>query len=163
MMKAPTKSATPANVLRMIPTGLKFSLVASAFSFATAAPVSASVPSGSTAERRSASSAWETPGSALTLMLSNVSGVPSTRWAVAVSKYADVVPPRSLMPSPYPMVPTTVNSRVGPWNSTSMVEPTVTSPFSALVASMATSSGPCGARPVSTSTSPRSSSSAGML
>ena len=88
--------------------------------------------------------------------------MPSTFWAVAVSKYADVVPPRFFSP-PKPTVPTTVNSWVGPWKSTLIVEPSAMSFSSALVASMATSSALSGAVPDSSSTSPRSFSSAGML
>ena len=79
-----------------------------------------------------------------------------------MSKYADVVPPRFFSP-PKPTVPTTVNSWVGPWKSTLIVEPSAMSCSSALVASMATSVGPVGAVPDSISTSPRSPSSAGML
>ena len=48
MMKDPTKSAMPAKIPNMIPTILKFSLIASAFSSATASPVTASVPCGTT-------------------------------------------------------------------------------------------------------------------
>ena len=51
MMKEPTNSAIPAKITKRIPTILKFSLTASAFSLATVAPVTASVPSGTTADR----------------------------------------------------------------------------------------------------------------
>ena len=44
MMKAPTKSAMPAKIMNKIPTILSSSLTASAFSFETDAPVTASVP-----------------------------------------------------------------------------------------------------------------------
>ena len=66
----------------MMPTILKFSLTASAFSSATVLPVTASVPWGTTADSRSASSLCETPDSALTPMVSNLPGVPSTFCAV---------------------------------------------------------------------------------
>ena len=62
MMNEPTNSAMPAKVPKTSPTILKFSLIASAFSLATPAPVMASVPSGITAESRWASSVCETPG-----------------------------------------------------------------------------------------------------
>jgi hypothetical protein len=70
MMKEPTNRAMAAKVPKTMPTTLKFALVASAFSVATVAPVTASVPSGRTADSRYARSAWETPGSALTSMVS---------------------------------------------------------------------------------------------
>ena len=88
--------------------------------------------------------------------------MPTSLCAVAVSKYADVVPPRSFSP-PKPTVPTTVKSWVVVWNSTLMVEPSSMSFSSALVASMATSFELSGASPVSRSTSPRRVSSAAML
>ncbi len=124
--------------------------------------MTASAPAGTTAFSRFASSAWLTPGSALTSIASKEPGEPSSFCAVAVSKYADVVPPRSFSP-PKPTVPTTVNSRVGPWSSTLMVEPSAMWCSSALVASIATSWALSGASPESRSTSPRSFSSAGML
>ncbi len=162
MMKEPTNSATPAKIMNRIPTNLRSFLTASEFSLATVAPVTASVPSGTTAARFAASSFWVTPSSALTLMASKKPGSPSSFCAVAVSKYADVVPPRFFSP-PKPTVPTTVNSWVGPWKSTLIVEPSSMSFSSALVASMATSSGLSGASPDIRSTSPRSPSSAAML
>ena len=127
MMNEPTNSAMPAKMPKRIPTIRKFSLVEAAFSFATAAPVSASVPCGITADSRSASADWLTPSSALTSIVSNIPGSPSTCCAVALSKYADVVPPRSVMPSPYPTVPTTVSCLVEPWNSTLIVDPSAMS------------------------------------
>ena len=75
MMKEPTNSATPAKIMNRIPTNLRSSLTASEFSLATVAPVTASVPSGTTAARLAASSFWLTPSSALTLMVSNEPGL----------------------------------------------------------------------------------------
>ena len=49
MMKEPTNSATPAKIMNRIPTNLRSFLTASEFSLATVAPVTASVPSGTTA------------------------------------------------------------------------------------------------------------------
>ena len=46
MMNEPTNSAMPAKIPNRMPTILKFALIASAFSLATAAPVTASVPVG---------------------------------------------------------------------------------------------------------------------
>src|SRR4051812_27996524 len=100
MMNEPTNSAMPAKAPNTMPTIWKLAFVASEFSFTTVAPVTASAPWGTTAESRWASSVWETPGSALTSMESYWSGEPRTRCAVAPSKYAEVVPPRSLTPSP---------------------------------------------------------------
>ena len=100
MMNAPTNSAMPAKAPKRMPTIWKFALVAAAFSSATVLPVTASVPSGRTCEIRSASSVWDTPSSARTSIASNWPGVPSTFCAVSESKYADVVPPRSVIPSP---------------------------------------------------------------
>jgi hypothetical protein len=54
MMKAPTNRAMPAKTVKRIPTIFSSSLMASEFSFETAAPVTASVPSGTTASSRSA-------------------------------------------------------------------------------------------------------------
>ena len=71
MMKDPTNSATPAKIMNMMPTILRSFLIASELSLATVLPVTASSPSGTTALRFLASSAWLTPLSALTLMLSN--------------------------------------------------------------------------------------------
>ena len=162
MMKEPTNRAIPAKIMNRMPTTLRSFSTASEFSCATVFPVTASAPSGTTALSRFVSSAWLTPSSALTPMLSKNPGIPRTAWAVSVSKYADVVPPRFFSP-PKPTVPTTVNSWVGPWNSTLMVEPIAMSLSSALVASMATSPGASGALPERRSTSPRRPSSAGML
>ena len=162
MMKAPTKSAMPAKTVNRTPTIFRSSLMASAFSFETVAPVTASAPVGTTASSRRASSFWEIPSSPATPIVSKSPRVPSTRCAVATSKYADVVPPRSFSP-PKPTVPTTVNSRVGPWNSTWMVEPSSMSFSSALVASIATWVGPFGAVPDRMSTSPRSASSSAIV
>ena len=162
MMNDPTNRAIPAKIMNRMPTILRSFCTASEFSCATVSPVTASAPFGTTASSRFASSVWLTPSSALTPMVSKKPGVPRTFWAVAVSKYADVVPPRFFSP-PKPTVPTTVNSRVGPWNSTLMVEPIAMSLSSALVASMATSPGASGAVPERRSTSPRRPSSAGML
>ena len=165
MMNEPTNSAMPAKIPKRMPTIWKFSFVASAFSLATAAPVTASVPCGITCGQPVGEL-----GLAHALLGADVDagrrspGVPSTCCAVAVSKYADVVPPRSLIPSPYPTVPTTVNSCVGPWNRTLIVEPSAMSWLLGaggvdgdLVRPLV------GACPESSSTSPRSSSSAGML
>ena len=148
--------------MKRIPTNFRSVWIASEFSWATVAPVTASAPWGTTALNRCASSVWLTPSSALTSIVSKEPGAPSTCWAVRVSKYADVVPPRSFSP-PKPTVPTTVNSRVGPWNRTLMLDPRAMSWSAALVASMATSLALSGAVPESRSTSPRRVSSSGML
>ena len=68
MMKPPTKSAMPAKIMNRIPTIFSSSLMASAFSFETEAPVTASVPSGRTALMRSLSSFCAMPSFAATPM-----------------------------------------------------------------------------------------------
>ena len=158
MMKPPTNNAMPAKIVSRMLTILRSASTAFAFSSDTVAPVTASAPSGTTVDRLSTSSAWLTPSSAPTSIVSKTPGVPSTFCAVSMSKYADVLPPRSLS-SPKPTVPTTVNSSVGPRNRTLMVEPTSMSFSSALVASITTSCRPSGASPERISTSPRRVSS----
>ena len=133
----------PAKIMNMIVTICRLSATVSAFSWATCAPVTASAVSGTAASSRVASSLSVTPSAARTLIASKVSGEPSTFWAVAVSKYAEVVPPRFFSP-PNSTVPTTVNSWVGPRNRMLMSEPSGMSCFSAEVASMTTSCGPRG-------------------
>jgi hypothetical protein len=162
MMNEPTNKAIPAKIMNITVTTFRSVFTASADSFTTVAPVTASVPSGSTLLILCARSAGATPGSALTLIVSNRPGAPSTCCAVAESKYAPVVPPRFFSP-PKPTVPTTVNSWVGPRNSTLIVEPSAMWCSSALVASIATWCAPEGAVPVSSLTSPRSAGSAGRL
>ena len=162
MMNEPTNRAIPAKIMNSTVTNLRSAFTASVDSFTTVAPVTASAPSGNTALIRCARSAGATPGAALTLIESKRPGAPSTFCAVSESKYAPVVPPR-FFSLPKPTVPTTVNSWVGPRNSTLMVEPSAMSCSSALVASIATWCAPDGAVPVSSLTSPRRAGSAGRL
>ena len=86
MMNDPTNSAMPAKIMNITETICRSLLTASEFSLATCAPVTASVPSGTTVSSRLASWASVTPSAARTLIASKESGDPSTFCAVAVSK-----------------------------------------------------------------------------
>ncbi len=159
MMKAPTNRAMPAKIMKRIPTIFRSFSMASAFSFATVLPVTASAPAGTTASRRSASSVWLTPSSALTSMVSKKPGVTDELLR------GDGVEVRRRGAAEVLLVAEADGADHGEvlgraWNRTLMVEPSAMSFSSALVASMATSFGLSGASPVSRSTSPRSFSSA---
>ena len=79
MMKAPTNSAMPAKIVNRMLTIFRSCLDGVRVLLRdTVAPVTASAPSGTTVDRLSTSSAWLTPSSAPTSMVSKTPGVPST-------------------------------------------------------------------------------------
>ncbi len=86
MMKAPTNSAMPAKISSRIVRKFSESWILAENSAASAEPVIASAPAGSTVRIRAASWVWLTLASALTTICSNVPGRPISRCAVAVSK-----------------------------------------------------------------------------
>ena len=86
MMKPPTNSATPAKTANRMLRNWKSWLIASDASFATCAPVTASMPCGTTARQPLGQVGWRDAVGRAHVDLSNAPGVPSTRCAVAVSK-----------------------------------------------------------------------------
>ena len=86
MMNEPTNSAIPAKAEKSSPTIENDFAKASEDSFATAAPVRASVPAGRTPAMRSVRAVSVTPPADRATISLKDPGAPSTRWAVAVSK-----------------------------------------------------------------------------
>ena len=162
MMKAPTNREMTAKTSRAV---LKMSmkpLTWSAPSSASWSPVTASQPSGSTPSQaagsasstRVRSSKADTPSTACMSIVSYWPTLPSTRWAVMVSKAARVAPAR-LSASPKPAMPTTSYSSGGPWPRMPTRAPTSIFWALAVPASMATSPGPAGALPLRRRSGPR--------
>ncbi|GIV00261.1 MAG: hypothetical protein KatS3mg014_1876 [Actinomycetota bacterium] len=142
----PTKREIPAKTRSAVRKNPSASLNASAFSSATEALVTASSPFGNTAWIRSRSSSAGTPSAASTLMASYTPTLSKRSCAVRRSKKASVAPAR-LSASPKPAIPTISNSPGGPVNRIRTRSPSSRSWARAVAASIATSSGPSGARP----------------
>ncbi len=121
-------------------------LTALALSSATCLLLTTSTPPGTNGTMRSRSSTVETPAAALASMLSNRPTLLNKRWAVASSKMARVAPAR-LSASPNPVIPTTVNSSVGPRNRILIRSPRAKSCSRAVTASTTTSPPRSGSRP----------------
>ena len=122
--KAPTSRATKAKASSAVPRNRPMvSLMAAAESSASSSPVSTSYLGSTAARMRSRSCPAVTPSSAATSISSKRPSRFITSWAVARSKPTRRAPPR-LSASPKPMMPLTVKSRAGPWNSTLARSPT---------------------------------------
>ncbi len=122
MMNPPTNSEIPAKTRSAVLKNPSACCTESALSSATCWLVTTSTPAGTAPFTRSRSSIDETPSTALASTLSKRPTLPNTRWAVVSSKMARVAPAR-LSASPKPVMPTTVNSSVGPRNSTLTLSP----------------------------------------
>ncbi len=118
MVKHATTRPMAANTSRKVLKNPRADAMASWFSSAICAPVTASVPSGMTRAIRAVSSSAETPGSASTSTVSTSSAPPSiTSWVVARSQSATLAPPgESTVPNL--AVPTSGNSWGPVWVST---------------------------------------------
>src|SRR5258705_3136327 len=145
MMNDPTKSDTAAKASRNVLRKPSDFFTWSACWAAATSLVMASRPFGSTGWSRSTSWGLVTPAAALTEMTSNSPRRWSTRWAVGTSHSANLAPAR-LSAEPKPTMPTTVYVPVT-LASILIRSPTAKCSRLAVPASMATSSGPLGARP----------------
>ncbi len=145
MMKAPTKSETPAKASRNVDRKPSDFFTWSACWAAAASLVIARSPAGSTAWSRWTSSGRDRPLAALTEIVSNSPGRWSTCWAVGTSQRANLAPARSSC-EPKLTMPTSVYVPV--WlASTRTLSPRAKCSRLAVPASIAISVGPFGDRP----------------
>jgi hypothetical protein len=146
MMKAPTSTATTAKMRKnLLKTDRPFWNV-SWVSLMAAAPVTASVPGGSTRCRLLTSCCCDTPGAATKPIEVNLPGAATSRCATGVVNCTTDAP-AGLSAVPKPEIPATRTRCGGPFTSTVVVSPTARWPTVALCLSITTSSGACGARP----------------
>ena len=111
-----------------------------------AAPVTASVPGGSTRCRLATSCCCDTPGAATKPIEVNLPGAATSRCATGVVNCTTDAPAR-LSAVPKPEIPAMRTRCGGPFTSTVVLSPTARWPTVALCLSITTSSGACGACP----------------
>ena len=137
MMKAPTSRATTAKMRKNLLKTDRFFWTVSCVSLMAAAPVTASVPGGSTRCRLAASCCCDTPGAATKLMEVNLPGAATSRCAAGVVNCTTDVPAR-VSAVPKPAIPAMRTRCGGPFTSTVVVSPTARWPTVALCLSITT-------------------------
>ena len=123
MMKPPTSRAITANTNMKVLKKLRPCSISSWLSFVISAPVTASVPVGSSGAMRWTISVCEIPSSAMTKMPSNLSGSAISRCAVSRVNSTNDAPPGESA-SPNFAMPAMVTSWGPPFTSTCAVSPT---------------------------------------
>jgi hypothetical protein len=146
MMKAPTTRAITAKMSRNLLKNDRPCWNWFCVSLMIFAPVTASVPGGSTRCRLLTSCCCDTPGAATKPIELNVPGAVTSRCATGVVNSTTDAPP-GLSAVPKTAIPAMRTRSGGPLASTVVVSPTARWPVVALCLSITTSSGACGACP----------------
>src|SRR3954462_13426891 len=146
MMNAPTNSEIPANASSSVVRKLRLLLMSSDCLCASSWPVRTLTVFGSPLFSSSRSFAGVTPFFADAWIWSNPR-LPSIRWASGSSMSAIAAPPSESAPAIW-VVPTSVNSLRGALPTIATLSPSFHPCFFTVDASIATSSGVCGLRPV---------------